>query len=254
MAPMAINVHMVTLKSRKALGGSAGRTAIKRKKAVVTHKPAAKENKKVHLPEKKKPPKVFVAKHEPEKPVSLAPKKWKPKTSLKEKTFKTSTAVKHAIRELEKKTHRLHEKELASALARLKKEVRRQGPAVGLQREAAAGKAFPGAADGQSGLSPRALQQIDIYKTEVAYEIQKHWAFSDQLFGDKPGLETVLVIKILPDGTISDIWFEKRSGNRYLDESAYRAVQKSNPLPRLPEGYLRPFYNLGLVFTPSGLK
>lgn len=254
MTPTAINVHMVALKSRKASGGSAVRVAAKPEKAVATHKPAANEGQKVHLPPKKKLPKAAMPKPAHQKPVSLAPKKWKPKTSLKKKTFKPATAVKRAIRELEKNTARTREKTLASALARLKKEVRRQGPAVGLKREAAAGKTFPGATGGQSGLSPRALQQIDIYKAEVAYEIQKHWAFSEQLAGDTPGLEAVLVIKILPNGTISDIWFEKRSGNRYLDESAYKAVQKSNPLPRLPEGYLRPFYNLGLVFTPSGLK
>jgi colicin import membrane protein len=58
----------------------------------------------------------------------------------------------------------------------------------------------------------------------------------------------------MPDGEVRDVWFEKKSGNAYFDDSAFKAVKKANPLPQLPKGYLRPFYNLGLIFTPSGLK
>jgi len=65
---------------------------------------------------------------------------------------------------------------------------------------------------------------------------------------------TVLVIKIMPGGEISDIRFERNSGNRYLDDSAYRAIQKSNPLPPVPEQYDRAYYEVGLRFGTGGLK
>jgi colicin import membrane protein len=74
------------------------------------------------------------------------------------------------------------------------------------------------------------------------------------LTGGRTDLEAVLVIKIMPNGEIQDIWFEKKSGNSYFDDSVYKAVKKSNPLPPLPKDYQRPFYNVGLVFTPSGLR
>ena len=69
--------------------------------------------------------------------------------------------------------------------------------------------------------------------------------------GDTRGLESRLVIKIMPNGDITDVWFEKRSGNAYLDDSAYKTVMKSNPLPPLPAGY--PYYHLVVGFTPSGV-
>ena len=65
-------------------------------------------------------------------------------------------------------------------------------------------------------------------------------------------VEARLMIKIMANGEIRDIWFEKRSGNRYLDDSAYKAVMKSSPLPALPRGYQ--FYTVLLGFTPSGLQ
>ncbi len=58
----------------------------------------------------------------------------------------------------------------------------------------------------------------------------------------------------MQNGKIKDIWFEKKSGNSYFDESAFKAVKKSDPLPKLPKEYFKPYYNLGLIFTPSGLK
>jgi colicin import membrane protein len=61
-----------------------------------------------------------------------------------------------------------------------------------------------------------------------------------------------LKIKILANGEIKEIRFEKRSGNRYLDESAYKALMKTNPLPPLPKGFK--LYEVGLIFTPKGLK
>ena len=72
------------------------------------------------------------------------------------------------------------------------------------------------------------------------------------LAGKLSDLETRIMIKIMANGEIKDVWFEKRSGNQYLDESAYKAIVKSNPLPPLPKGYQ--FYQVGLIFTPTGLQ
>ncbi|MBW2368297.1 MAG: TonB C-terminal domain-containing protein, partial [Deltaproteobacteria bacterium] len=99
----------------------------------------------------------------------------------------------------------------------------------------------------------RTLDLLDIYQAEIPFYIQKNWAFSEQLAGGRTDLLAVLVIKIMHDGQIQDIWYERRSGNRYLDESAYKAIQKSNPLPSLPKGIRRAFIQVGLRFTPSGL-
>jgi colicin import membrane protein len=86
----------------------------------------------------------------------------------------------------------------------------------------------------------------------MTYRIKQNWAFNQRLAGSEKAIEARLLIKILKNGQIRDVWFETRSGNRYLDDSALKAVKKSNPLPQLPKGYAT--YEIGLRFTPSGLK
>lgn len=101
------------------------------------------------------------------------------------------------------------------------------------------------------GMSTEAFTRLQIYQAEVRSILRNNWVFSDQLAGDTRGLESRVVMTIRQDGEITDVWFEKRSGNEYLDESAYRTVMKSDPLPPLPDGM--PQYHLMVGFTPGGL-
>jgi colicin import membrane protein len=77
--------------------------------------------------------------------------------------------------------------------------------------------------------------------------------FQNNWPGDRANLETLVGIKILPNGEIQDIWIDKKSGNQYLDESAIRAIQKSNPLPPLPREIGLYDYKVRFRFTPKGL-
>ena len=104
----------------------------------------------------------------------------------------------------------------------------------------------------QIGVGSQQVPKLLVYQQEIAYHIRKNWVFSEQLAGGRTDMEVRLLIKILENGNIEEIWFEKRSGNSYLDESAYKAIKKSNPLPLLPKGIQ--IYNVLLGFTPSGLK
>ena len=174
--------------------------------------------------------------------ISISPNKYRPKTSLKKKTFKSENVVKQAISEIEKKVDQSRAQPVLTAIEELK-------------RDAGSDKEIETDTTGKIHLQgKKALEAMDIYKAEIPYHIQKNWVFSEQLAGDATELVAWLVIEIMPDGHIRDIWFEKRSGNRYFDDQAFKAVKKSNPLPPLPKSYLRPFFNVGLRFTPSGLK
>ena len=95
---------------------------------------------------------------------------------------------------------------------------------------------------------------IRIYQAEISYQVQKNWAFSEQLAGSDKNLEVLIGIRIAPDGRITDSWFDQRSGNRHLDESAHRAIMKANPLPPLPTGLFDGEYTVGLRFGPEGIK
>ncbi len=131
---------------------------------------------------------------------------------------------------------------MLQAIDQLKKEVEGGGGVV----------VNGGAADAQ--ISQRNLELLDIYNAEIWYQIQKSWAFSQEMARGQTDLEAVIIVKIMRDGEIRDIWFERRSGNSYFDDSAFKAVKKSNPLPSLPEGFLQPFYDVGFRFNLSELN
>ncbi|MCF8025541.1 MAG: TonB family protein [Desulfobacteraceae bacterium] len=165
------------------------------------------------------------------------------KSSLKKKTFDSEKVIADAVSRMERETQRQQPKSVQDRIARLEGELADKDYSSRLKDRAS----------GRSGGAPSDdISPIEIYQAEVAVLMKQNWAFSRQMAGgDTGGLETRIVIKIMPDGEISDVWFEKRSGNEYLDESAYRTVMKAGPLPPLPEGF--PRYHLVLGFTPSGL-
>jgi colicin import membrane protein len=209
-------------------------------------KPAVKIPEPKAVPVVKKPPKA----------VSLAPKKVKPKKSLKKKTLDRPKLIDSAIDRIEKKVEKTETDSVASAIEELKRKVadsesQAGSGSVGTSTRARSGAVGPA---GGTGGGARVQESILIYQAEIQYQIQKNWAFSQQLAGESTELEAVLAIKILRNGEIEDIWFDKKSGNVYLDDSAYKALVKSNPLPPLPNDYMRPYYKIGLRFGPKGLK
>ena len=110
------------------------------------------------------------------------------------------------------------------------------------------------AAGGSGSKGKQISDLIDIYRVEIAYQVQKNWAFSEQLAGKDIKLQASLVFKVMPDGQIRDLFFTDRSGNRFLDDSAYNAIIKSNPVSPHPEGIVKPFIHVGLRFTPEGVE
>lgn len=225
-SPSVINVSMVALPGQNKMSGPG--------------RPAGFElEKKIAKPEKA--------------PVSkISPERKRIKKSLKKKTFKSSRVVKSVIARVEKKVEESRPNPVVEAIDRLKNKVAagRQEPQSGTGVTSSS-TGVPGSLGGSG---KKALELIDIYRAQISYYIEKNWAFSKQLAEGRADLAAVVVIKIMRNGEIKDVWFEKKSGNTYFDESAYKAVMKSNPLPMLPKGYLRPYYNLGLIFTPSGLR
>ncbi|MDH3878363.1 MAG: TonB C-terminal domain-containing protein [Desulfobacterales bacterium] len=240
-----VNVSLVSLPSSGP--DSAGPAASVEKQKPVEKKPPQKPA--VKVPEPKPVPVV----QKPPKAVSLAPKKIKSKKSLKKKTLDRSKMIDSALDRIEKKVEKRETDSVASAIEQLKRKIAasESQPQTGSGR-AASGLAGPAGGSGIGGA--RVQESILIYQAEIQYQIQKNWAFSRQLAGDNIELEAVLAIKVLRNGEIEDIWFDKKSGNAYLDDSAYKALVKSNPLPPLPKDYMRPYYKVGLRFGPKGLK
>jgi colicin import membrane protein len=247
--PGVVNVSLVSLAAPGP--ASAGPPA-----SVVTSKPVEEkppEKPAVKIPEPKPAPVV----KKPPEAVSLAPKPKKAKESLKEKTIDPQKVIDSAIERIEEKVEKTETDSVAAAIDQLKRKVAAgesqvpEGPA-GTSGKAGGGPVGP--AGGFGNGRARVQESILIYQAEIQYQIQKNWAFSQQLAGDNTQQEAILAIKVLRNGEIEDIWFDKKSGNTYLDDSAYKAIVKSNPLPALPNDYMQPFYEIGLRFGPKGLK
>ncbi len=229
-----INVSMVTLSAQGSASGPAGQIELKSK--IQSTKTKKAQISKI-----------------PSKTVSVAPKKGRQiKESLKKKTFKPSKVVKSAITRIEKQVEDSRPDPVLEAINRLKSKIgSSEAMDIGAKGEGLTEQqgGMPGGALATGYL---ALKPINIYKAEIPYHIGKNWVFSEQLAGEHIDLEVKIVIKIMANGDITDIWFEKKSGNSYLDESAYKAIKKSSPLPPLPKGH--DFYHCLLGFTPKGVN
>jgi colicin import membrane protein len=238
--PSVVSVSLVSLPAKEQPAAPAAPAA-----------PAQKPVVKTAIPQKPQPAKEKSAK----KPVVTTSKK-KIKRSLKYMTLKRSEVVKSAVSRLEEQVQDAQHPSLEETLERLKQEVEKTDTRPRLKSEAIGDKPYPGSGGiaGRELSSAETLDRIRIYQAEIAYQIQKNWAFSEQLAGADENLEVLLGIKIMPSGEIAEIWFDQKSGNRHLDESAHRALIKSSPLPALPKGLFDSYYTVGLRFGPKGLK
>jgi colicin import membrane protein len=69
------------------------------------------------------------------------------------------------------------------------------------------------------------------YVDKVAGEIHDEWQWPDYM---KKDLEAIISIRIQRDGTISQMKFEKKSGDRLFDRSVAQAIAKASPVTPPP--------------------
>jgi colicin import membrane protein len=248
--PSAINVSLVSFSAGPPGGEVRGAGAGSAKAEIVVPK------KEIPVLKTQKAEKISKPAVQPEKTtkaVSLSPEKIPEK-----KKVETSELINNAIKKIEKKVDESRSANVTRAIDQLKSQVESNGnlktagsPKSGIGTNPPAG--LPGGFGGGAGAGESA-GIIDIYKAEIYYRIQQNWAYSEQLGGGKSDQMAVLVIKIMSGGEIREIRFERKSGNRFLDESAYRAVQKSDPLPPIPRELGMSYYEVGLRFGAGGLK
>lgn len=226
---------------------------VREKKVAVEKKPVAPP-----IPEERQPEVSLAPKETPKEKPEQQPKV---KTSLKKETFQPSKVVRSAIEQLEKQAEDSSKQSFKDTLAQLEKDVEKASSRVGSSENSQ----LRGGGSGGTGAGVRGMgsgsglggggvgSAMEVYNGLIGYHIQKNWAFSEQLARGQGNLETRVGIKISSNGEIIDIWIDKKSGNQYLDESAIRAIQKSNPLPPLPREIGLYDYKVGFIFTPKGL-
>jgi len=186
----------------------------------------------------------------PKEAVSLAaPREIEKKQSMKKKTYKSERVRESAIKTVEKRVEASKTDAKQQALDRIRSEVQQKQSGTAAETSETAT-----AATGMAGEGKPTSDILRIYYAEVAYSIQRNWAFSEQLAGGEKNLYNEVGFKIMRNGEIKDIWFDRRSGNTYLDESARKAILKSSPLPPIPDEIKDPYIELGARFTPEGIN
>ena len=224
-------VNLVELPKTRAPGKNTGKakTSAKAKKGVVVRK---------RRPEVKRIGKIRAK----EKPVVIAKKVVKRKKKQGKKTQTSPDKVlKEALAKVEKKleTQQKKEKEerhIEEAISRIKEGVKEEAGALG------------------SG--PVTGLRIQIYKAEVESRIKGNWAYPAGLASPtkRQELEAIVILTVLRDGTISKFDFKKRSGDPIFDESVARAIERSNPLPPFPEGFLKNSEEIEINFNLRELE
>ena len=93
---------------------------------------------------------------------------------------------------------------------------------------------------------------IDEYRFEVALQVQKNWEFpnNSQCAED---LKTSIILTILPDGEIKEIFVHKKSNCKDLDDSAYAAIERAAPFKPFPKEFKAKDVVLGLRFYSGGI-
>ncbi|MEZ4549755.1 MAG: hypothetical protein R2874_04560 [Desulfobacterales bacterium] len=149
---------------------------------------------------------------------AVVAKPQKPKTVKKPaaKEIDAQEVLQDAVKRIEQQTAAAQAPSVSDRIASLKKEVLTQtGKPTGSDSPARSGTR-----------TQRIFLRLRCSRPKCRCGLKNNWVFSEKLAGETRGLESRLVIKVLPDGTITDVWFE-RSGNDYLDNSAYKTVMKS---------------------------
>jgi TonB family protein len=94
--------------------------------------------------------------------------------------------------------------------------------------------------------------KMNAYFAQIRARIKGQWAVPAAII-PKQHMEAIIDVQIVRSGAISHISFEKRSGNRYFDESALKAVRKASPFPPFPEGFPDAVIEVGVVFPSREL-
>ena len=130
---------------------------------------------------------------------------------------------------------------LAQALAKAKEKA--GSGAYGLGRQSGTG-------GGGGGTGGKSSNIMALYYTRVWNKVRSNWTLPDEWRTGK--LEAVVVLTVLADGRIADMRFEKKSGHAQFDQSVRRAVERSDPLPKLPASLNKASQEIGIRFRPEG--
>jgi len=102
-----------------------------------------------------------------------------------------------------------------------------------------------------SGMSSHVSKGIQLYQMEIENAIKSNWSFPVALLnlGREKIPEAVIVMTIRSDGRILKTRFKTRSNNHLFDDSVLKAIEKTDSLPKFPDGYRKSYEEVEITFS-----
>lgn len=198
---------------------------------------------------------------EKEKPLSLAPAKKEDEAKKIEEAIakiRQKKQEKNMEEAIERLRRQKEEQRVEEAIERIRsaKEAQQISSAIeGIRHRVTIGSSGAMESNGGASGASSGIMSIKhkLYYNLIWQRIRSVWVLPEEVLRGKKNLETIIAIRISKNGQIEDLYFEKKSGNSYLDESCLRALKKASPFPPLPPGIEGDKLDLGVRFTPADL-
>ena len=207
-------------------------------------KPEKKQSKKIKA-------KKLVKKVKPKPVKKVIKKEIKPvekKVFIEKKTPEPSEIIEAAKENINERVDEQEQNKIKDILSELQEKVEEQEMSDDYEEEEVQ----------ESGYRPwKDISAQNIYNSIFTTKIQKNWVFNEnlaQIEKSNEEINVLVMIKIMKNGDLGDIWIETKSGNDFLDKSAIRAIKKAAPFPPFPKELSAFSYEVGLLFSPKGLK
>jgi colicin import membrane protein len=181
-------------------------------------------------------------------PIQVIPVK-KKNVIIKKEEQPSSKVVEDAISKLKKKVKPEDINHLDNAISKLEKKTKSEENHLGQAMSQLQNKAGGGASKSESsGTGAIDSLAMTIYKQSVKSHIQDNWTYPVAMQNRKD-LEVTVSLKIREDGNIMKYEFVKKSGDSNFDQSVLKAIEKSNPIPSFPEGYVKTYDDFEFKFS-----
>ncbi len=213
------------------------------------------EKAEVQIPEKPLEPVIQEA---PAKPVSLKPIKRK-KRKAKDLRLAEDKERERRIREKKLAQRKKAQERRKRELAKVRKQEKQARLAAleatrNLIRESGVAATTPtprtAARSGGKQLSNIVLQQ---YLSALFDRIHRYWILPEMRQWDN-NLETIVVLTITRDGTVTNVVVEKESQDPYFDQFVRKTIEDAAPMPKFSKLMKQKDIEVGLRFRPGELS
>jgi len=183
----------------------------------------------------------------------------KPIARERKKDFSASELVDRAISKIEKKVKEKKTDDLEKALSQIERKVKNDKtsqsekildkPEEGIKTVSKGGKG------GIFGMSSGIGKGIQLYQMKIEDAIKNNWSYPVALINikSKEPPEAIIIVTVRSDGKILKAWFRKKSNNPLFDDSVLKAIERSDPLPEFPPGYLKSYDEVEINFSLKDL-